>query len=85
MKSHEALEFWYAALRADIGVVIDTDNVSRLQQKLYIARREAQDPSLEGLSIVISPTSPSTQLWIVKRDAADSGNGTPPEAHPLTL
>lgn len=71
MKSSETLEYWYQALRSSIGIVIATDSLERLRQKLYIARRDAEDPSLERLTIVTSPTRPEDQLWIVKQDATD--------------
>lgn len=59
------LEALYDALRADIGIVLATDNVGRLQQKLY-ALRKAHSPVFDELSLVPSPTTPG-QLWIVKR------------------
>ncbi len=74
MTSLEALEFWYKALHSPspFGIVIETDAIERLRQKLYTARRDADDPTLEGLVIVTSPSQSETQLWIVKKDAADS-------------
>lgn len=74
MNKSEALELWYKALHCDspYGIVIETDGLERLRQKLYQARAEADDPSLESLVIVTSPIQGETQLWIVKRDATDS-------------
>lgn len=71
MNSSEILEHWYRALHAEIGICLLTDDLERLRQKLYVARRDANDPSLDALSIVTSPISPN-QLWIVKRNATDS-------------
>lgn len=56
---------WYEALRAEYGVIIQTDNPALTIQHLYAARRKAGDAELQGLSIVQSPTNPS-ELWIIK-------------------
>lgn len=56
---------WYEALRAEYGVIIQTDNPALTIQHLYAARRKSGDDALKGLSIVQSPTNPS-ELWIVK-------------------
>lgn len=56
---------WYEALRAEYGVIIQTDNPALTIQHLYTARRKADDAELQGLSIVQSPTNPS-ELWIIK-------------------
>jgi len=61
------LEYWYAALRAEIGVRITTDNVLTLKQALYAARREADDPDLQALSLTACPTNPTGELWIIKK------------------
>lgn len=60
------LEHWYAALSSDYGVVIRCSDRERTRQRLYAARKEAQDPDLDDLSICFSPTN-SSDLWIVKR------------------
>ena len=62
------LEFWYQALRADVGIEIETDDRERLRQRLYQDRTKALDPELDGLSIVFSPLS-EDKVWIVKRHA----------------
>lgn len=58
------LELLYDALRAEIGIVVETNDPERLRMKLYAARKE--DPQLGVLSFVISPTTPETDLWILK-------------------
>jgi hypothetical protein len=60
------LEHWYAALSAELGCVFDVSDIDAAKQALYKARRESGDPSLEGLSIRVSPLHPTSQLWIVK-------------------
>lgn len=61
-----SLNLLYEALGTDLGVVILTNDAEKARQKLYKLRAEANDPDLESLSIVQSPTAPN-QLWIVKR------------------
>jgi hypothetical protein len=62
------LELLYQALSEDRGLVIQTEgDIEAVRQRLYREREKAQDPELDILSFVPSPTDP-TQLWIVKRD-----------------
>jgi len=61
------LEFWYSALGATHGVVIETDDAERCKMKLYAARAAAADPDLTKLSIVQSPTNPE-HLWIIHKE-----------------
>lgn len=60
------LEYWYQAMSARIGIVIETTNRKAFMQKLYVARRAACDESLNDLSVVESPTV-ETQVWLLKR------------------
>lgn len=60
------LELLYAAYREPLGVVIKTSDPERLRQKLYAERKK--DPDLACLSFRISPTSPETELFIVKKN-----------------
>jgi hypothetical protein len=62
--------YWYAALAARHGIVIETDNVQLLVGRLYTARREAADPDLDRVSILNSPTTPG-QVWLVKKGTAN--------------
>lgn len=57
---------FYEALGSDVGVVIDTNDPEKVRQKLYSLRREAQDPALDCISIVASPSNP-LQLWLIKK------------------
>jgi len=61
------LEFLYTALGEPYGIVIETDNFDKARQRLYAARREAQDETLSGLSILQSPTNPA-HIWIVHKE-----------------
>lgn len=76
------LEPWYAALRANIGVAVQTNDTTICKMKLYAARKDVGDPDLQGLSILVSPISPATELWIVKRHGEQQ---TPDETFDETL
>lgn len=64
------LELLYQALSNDRGLVVQAEDcdIEELRQRLYRERKKAQDPDLEKLAMVPSPTDP-TQLWIVRKDA----------------
>lgn len=74
MTNSSLLEFLYDALRSPHGVIIETDDVERLRQKLYAERRKADDESLSVLALVPSPLAPQSELWIVKA-RPDASNG----------
>lgn len=65
--SLDYVEFWYEALRAEFGVVIETNNRDLFRQRLYAARRAAQDDDLEGISILWSPLN-RVHLWLAKTE-----------------
>ena len=60
------LEFWYHALNAEKGIVIETTDRHKTMQKLYSARLRADDPSLKDISIIHSPLNDS-HLWLIKK------------------
>lgn len=64
----EPIEILYQALAAKIGVVVNTNDATRAKQKLYAARRKAEDPSLDELEIRVSPFKPETQLFVLRKD-----------------
>lgn len=61
------LEILYEAYRADLGVIVQTNDPERLRQKLYAERKK--DPELACLSFRISPTAPESELLIIKKAA----------------
>ena len=65
--SEASLNLLYEALGTPLGIVVETNDPERLRQKLYALRKQANDPMLEALSFVISPTVPGSQVWLVKR------------------
>lgn len=61
-----SLNLFYEALGAQFGVVVTCDGPpDKVRQKLYALRKDHNDPDLDCISIVQSPTNPS-QLWLVK-------------------
>ena len=58
-------EFLYDALASEFGIILTTDDPIKLRARLYPLRRD--DPEFADLSILLSPTNPETELWIVKR------------------
>lgn len=67
------LELWYLALRAELGIKVQSDNPENLRPRLYAARAEAGDPQLEELSIFMPP-EPAGELWIMRRTINDEEN-----------
>lgn len=63
------IEHLYTALRSPYGVIVETDNVTLLRQKLYALRK--QDPALSVLTFKPSPLNPTGELWIIKRKESD--------------
>jgi hypothetical protein len=62
------LELLYEAYRAELGIIVQTNDPERLRQKLYAERKK--DPDLACLSFRISPTSPESELLIIKKAAS---------------
>lgn len=65
-----SINLLYEALGSPLGIVIQTDNPEGLRAKLYRLREGCDDPMLKEISIVISPTMPGSQVWLVKRKSA---------------
>ncbi len=61
------LHLWYQALGSAVGVIIETNDPDRCKQRLYAMRQDAQDPDLEEVSIVQSPSDPN-HLWLVRNE-----------------
>lgn len=67
MISHEtAVDWWYQALAAPIGLEIPTDNQKYLTQVLYMARQALKDPKLDEISI----TQAKGAVWLIKKNSA---------------
>lgn len=73
--SNKLLEFWFKALRSPVGLVLYTDDIERLRQKLYTVRAQYDGHELDDLFLSPSPLNPH-ELWIVhKRITPDAQEG----------
>lgn len=63
------LELLYDALNSPHGIVVSSEDPERLRQKLYPLRKAYTE--LAGLALVISPSHPETDLWILKKAPTD--------------
>ena len=57
------LDLLYEALASPYGIVVESTDPLLLRTKLYSERRK--DPSFNRLSFVLSPTNPTSELWIL--------------------
>lgn len=60
------IEFLYAALNAEIGVIVNSSNVDLTKARMYKLIKE--NPELSGLSLLTSPVSPSTEIYVVRKE-----------------
>ena len=63
----EATSILYAAKMEPIGLLLRTSDVRLARQKLYAARRAAEDPQLDDLQFRASPWPEEGDLIIVNR------------------
>lgn len=62
---NDLLKHLYDALSSEFGIVLRSDNPTKLRERLYPLRKT--EPEFAELSFVLSPTNPSTDLWIIRR------------------
>lgn len=60
------IELLYRALETKYGIAIHAVPVETVRQRLYKARSESSDPTLNHLQFRISPVKPEEEIWIVK-------------------
>ena len=65
MNEIERSELLYEALNSAYGIIVNTSDPVKLKNLLYPLRK--QDPDLECLSFVTSPTAPDSEIWIVRK------------------
>ena len=70
MATTGVLHYWYTALSSDLGIELNCSDADAARQRLYAARREAQDTDLDQISVCISPFDPM-RLWLVKKGKSD--------------
>lgn len=59
------IEYLFEALVADIGIVVECDQPEKLIRKLQKTRLD-NISKFKELKIVLSPTSPKNEVWIMK-------------------
>lgn len=62
------LELLYRAASSPFGIVVTTEDPQALRQALY--RERKKDKDLLSLAFCTSPSSPDSEIWIVKKDAS---------------
>lgn len=64
------LNHWYRALHSPLGVELVVSDADSVRNRLYRARRDAQDSDLDQIAICSSPFDPM-KLWLVKRGTSN--------------
>lgn len=77
------LEYFYAALRSKFGIEIEVSDQEIAKRKLYAARKEANDPALETISIRVPPNNPR-KLWLI-HNGKEKGTVPPTESNSKTV
>lgn len=81
MTNHDLLELLYEAIHTDnpYGVLVreESGEVLVLRTRLYAVRKDY--PDLQCLSLVVSPTDPKHELYIIRK-SDDGDHGTDNEA-----
>lgn len=78
----DLIELLYAAAAKPIGLLIETSDPLRLRQALYQARASMNDPALDDLSFIVSPYSPTGQLFVMRNKENSDAEAGPPETYP---
>jgi DNA-binding phage protein len=68
---------WQAAVDAEVGIAISTDNRALLRQHLYRARAESPNPEFDDIVMILPEDE--TEIWLVHKDA--DSPGTDHEGH----
>lgn len=66
-----ALSLWHRALNEEIGIAVETPNVRFLQNLLWEVRKNAEEPELDKL-LVMLPNTPNT-IFICKKQVELDG------------
>lgn len=72
MSGEASINLWYEALGTPLGIAVQTNDPERFRQKMYALRKEANDKMLDDISLVISPSTPGSQVWLVKRKPSET-------------
>lgn len=63
----DLISLLYRAAATPLGIVVETDDVTRLRQQLYTAMKKKTE--FGNLSLIPSPVNPR-ELWIVNKEQA---------------
>lgn len=63
------LEYLYAALNSEYGVIVHTTNLDITKARMYALMRG--EPAFACLSLCTSPVSPAEEIYIIKKGARD--------------
>jgi len=66
MTEEAAQRVLYAALAAEVGLVVKVESTLRAKAVLYALRKRLGDPALDVLQVRLSPDDPDHELWLVK-------------------
>lgn len=79
-----AVEFLYQALAAPIGIALATQNPVAAKALIYSARSAAADPALMGVTIMVSPRDPQSEIWMIKSEGTLVARGRPKGKNKVT-
>lgn len=64
----------YAAISAEFGLVIKTNNPYKARASLYKVRRDLGDTELAALQIRVSPNDSEGEIWLLRQKVTPSVN-----------
>jgi hypothetical protein len=69
MNDDRCLEFFYRAIHADLGYIVETNNTRSFVQELHRARKRLKNPLFDNLCFVIK----GDQVFILKNSPYPQG------------
>jgi hypothetical protein len=62
-----ALNFWRQATEQELGIKIPIKqaDIAKIKELMYRVRKEAEDPSLEDIALLVAPGG--TEVWLMKK------------------
>jgi DNA-binding phage protein len=64
------VDLWQAAVDAEFGIAVPTDNRQLLRQHLYRAKVEANNPAFDDIVMIMPDIE--NEIWLVHKDAESS-------------
>lgn len=72
----DLLHLWHQALASPLGIIVVVSDFAGAKASLMTARKDSGEKDLFGISLLHSPYSPQTELWLIKKaknGPADAG------------